>query len=124
MPLFLPIWLASDNAILALNCLTFASFVLTALAMHFLARRWTGSEAAAWVAGLAFAFAPWRADLGRPHLLQVQYLPLIAYGLDRVAAGRCRPSSTAQGASACGRTPIAGFPRRRACCVPAAGSTS
>lgn len=87
MPIFLPIWLATDNAILALNCLTLVSFVASALAAHFLARRWTGSTAAAWVAGCAFAFAPWRAALGRPHLLQVQYLPLIAYGLDRVLAG-------------------------------------
>lgn len=91
MPLFLPVWLATDDAILALNVLTLASFVLGALAMHFLARRWTGSTAAGWVAGVAFAFAPWRADLGRAHLLQVQYLPLIAYGIDRaVATGRAR----------------------------------
>lgn len=87
MPLFLPVWLATDDAVLALNVTILASFVLAALAMHVLARRWTGSTAAAWVAGAAFAFAPWRADLGRPHLLQVQYLPLIAYGLDRVASG-------------------------------------
>lgn len=91
MPLFLPVWLATDNAILALNATTFASFVLAALAAHLVAQRWTGSRAAGWVAGVAFAFAPWRADLGRPHLLQVQYLPLVAYGLDRVVAtGRIR----------------------------------
>lgn len=87
MPLFLPVWLASDNAILALNVTTFASFVLSALTMHVLALRWTGSVAAAWVGGVAFAFAPWRADLGRPHLLQAQYLPLIAWGLDELSRG-------------------------------------
>jgi len=86
-PLFLPVWLATDNAVLALNVLIFASFLLSALSMHFLAWRWTGSPAAAWVAGAAFAFAPWRLEAGRPHLLQVQYLPLIAWGLDRVVQG-------------------------------------
>ena len=90
MPVFLPVWLATDNAVLALNVLVFSSFVLSALAMHFLARRWTGSPAAAWIAGAAFAFAPWRVELGRPHLLQVQYLPLIAWGLDRVVHGAGR----------------------------------
>lgn len=91
MPIFLPVWLVTDDAILALNVLTLASFVLSALAMHLLARRWTGSNAAGWVAGVAFAFAPWRGDLGRAHLMQVQYLPLIAWGLDRAAAtGRTR----------------------------------
>lgn len=87
MPVFLPVWLATDNAVLALNVLVFSSFVLSALAMHVLALRWTGNPAAAWIAGAAFAFAPWRADLGRPHLLQVQYFPLIAWGLDRVVHG-------------------------------------
>ena len=87
MPVFLPVWLATDNAVLALNVLVFTSFVLSALAMHVLARRWTGNPAAAWLAGAASAFAPWRAELGRPHLLQVQYLPLIAWGLDRVVHG-------------------------------------
>ena len=86
MPIFLPVWLATDDAILALNVLTLASFVLSALAMHFLARRWTGSTAAAWAAGFAFGFAPWRGDLGRAHLMQVQYLPMIAWGLDRAVA--------------------------------------
>ena len=87
MPVFLPVWLATDNAVLALNVLIFTSFVGSALAMHFLVLRWTGSAAAAWVAGAAFAFAPWRADLGRPHLLQVQYLPVVAWGLDGLVRG-------------------------------------
>jgi hypothetical protein len=54
---------------------------------HLLARRFAGDEAAAYVAGFAFAFAPWRVGEGFtiPQLLSVQYLPLILLGLDRVA---------------------------------------
>jgi hypothetical protein len=86
--LFAPMWLATGNPVLALNCFALATFVLSGLTMHLLVHRWTGVTAAAYVAGLAFAFAPWHLKALRlPHLLSVQYLPLVALGLDRVARG-------------------------------------
>ncbi len=86
LPLFAPVWAATGNPLLALNVVTIASFVLGGLFMHLLARRWTGSEAGAYAAGLAFAFAPWRGPaLLTAHVLGVQYLPLILLALDHTA---------------------------------------
>lgn len=83
-PIFAPVWLATENPVLAMNAVTFMSFVLSGLFMHLLIRRWTGSHWAAYVAGLAFAFAPWRMDLARVQYLSVQYFPLILLGLERI----------------------------------------
>jgi hypothetical protein len=85
-PVFAPVWLASGNPVLGFNAVTFASFVLGGVFMYALVKRWTGSAVAGYVAGLAFAFAPWRFELGRPRSLPVQYLPLIVLGLERTAA--------------------------------------
>jgi len=82
-PIFAPVYLATGNPILGLNVVVLSSFVLCCLSMHVLLRSWTGSRLAAFAGSIAFAFAPWRLDLGRPHLLQVQYLPLVALLVDR-----------------------------------------
>jgi hypothetical protein len=87
LPLFLPLWLVTANPVLAYNGMVLASFVLSGLFMHLVIRAWTGNGAAAYAAGFAFAFAPWRIPdgLSRPQLLQVQYFPLILAALDRTA---------------------------------------
>jgi hypothetical protein len=85
-PVFAPVYLATGNPVLAYNVVVLGSFVIGALAMHHLVRRWTGRPAAGLVAAVSFAFAAWRVDLGRPHLLQVQYLPLVVLLLDRALA--------------------------------------
>lgn len=88
LPIFAPLWAVTGNPVFAFNVWVFASFVLSGLFMHVLVLRWTGSTAAAYVGALAFAFAPWRIPdgLGRAHLLQVQYFPLILLALDRTAS--------------------------------------
>lgn len=88
LPIFGPFFALTGNPVLSFNCVVFASFLLGGLFMHLLVRDWTGSTTAAYVAGLAFALAPWRAETFHwPQLLNIQYLPLILYALDRVARG-------------------------------------
>ena len=82
-PLFAPVYWATGNPILAVNVFVLATFVLSALAMYALVRRYTGPPAAL-VAGFFYAFYPWRYDsLAHLHMLAVQYFPLVFLFTDR-----------------------------------------
>jgi hypothetical protein len=75
-PLFAPTYWATGNPVLAANVLIIAANVASATAMFVLVRRFAIAPAA-FLAGLLFAFYPWRHDtLWHFHLLAVQYLPL------------------------------------------------
>ena len=89
-PLFAPVYLATANPTLAYNVTLLASFALSGAAMCILVRHWTGSIAAGGVAGVVYAFAPWRiAQLGHPQLLGLYAAPLVLVGWDRsLASGR------------------------------------
>src|SRR5258706_2609931 len=63
-----PLYALTHHLILCYNAVLIASLMLAALAMHVLARALTGSEAAAYVAGLVFGFAPYHFT----HLLHIQ----------------------------------------------------
>jgi hypothetical protein len=91
LPIFAPVWAATGNPIAAFNVHLLLMVALSGLAMHVLVRRWTGSETAAYVAGIAFAAAPWRMNLwsNAPHLLATAYLPVTVLCLDRTLV---RPS--------------------------------
>jgi hypothetical protein len=92
-PVFAPVWAATGNPVLALNAVGFATFVLSGLCMHRLIARWTRSTAAAYAAGSAFAFSQIRYGHlgGSIHLLAVQFLPLVALGVDAtLRSGRRR----------------------------------
>jgi len=52
----LPIYAVTKNPILCYNLLFLSTFVLSGLGMFLLGRELTGSAAAGWVAGLAYAF--------------------------------------------------------------------
>jgi hypothetical protein len=83
LPIFAPVAALTGNVVLAFNSVVLSSFVLCGLFMHILVRSWTGSNAAGYVAGLTFAFAPWRGGAFHwPHLLNVQYIPLFLLLLD------------------------------------------
>ncbi len=99
LPIFAPVWVVTKNAVLGLNLVVFASFWLSGFFMHLLIDRWTGSTAAAYTAGLAFAFAPWRlSNFQTPHQLCVQYFPLILLTLDWAAvSGRVKIGLLAAG---------------------------
>src|SRR5262249_699640 len=63
-----------------------SSFVLASFGMYLLMLRVTRNRYAAFVAGVAFAFAPYRlASLAHIQLLTVQWLPFVAYGLWQMA---------------------------------------
>ncbi len=77
--LALPIALLTGQPVLAYNFIFLLSFVLAGFAMYLFTLRCTRHRYAAFVAGVAFAFAPYRlASLAHIQLLTVQWLPFIA----------------------------------------------
>ncbi len=80
----LPVLAATDNVILAYNLLFISTFVLSGLGVFLLVRDLTGRPLAAFVAGLAFAFAPYRFDqLSHLQVLSSQWMPFVLYGFRR-----------------------------------------
>jgi hypothetical protein len=91
----LPVLLLTDNPILGYNLLFLSTFVLSGLGMYLLVRELTGHAAAAAVAGLLFAFAPYRlAQSSHLQVLSSQWMPFAFYGLVRYvrAAGPKGPA--------------------------------
>jgi len=89
----LPILAATGNGVLCYNLLYLSTIVVAGWGMYLLVRDLTGRPLAAFVAGLAFAFAPYRISQG-PHLqvLSSQWMPLVFYGFRRYfVTGRTRP---------------------------------
>jgi len=87
-----PILAATNNVVLAYNLLFISTFVMAGLGMFLLVRDLTGRPLAGLVAGLAFAFAPYRVDQF-PHLqvLSSQWMPFVLYGIRRyLESGRPR----------------------------------
>ncbi|MBM4247456.1 MAG: hypothetical protein FJ148_27320, partial [Deltaproteobacteria bacterium] len=83
LPVTAPAWAASGSGLVVLKAMAVESFVLAGLCMFLLARRQTGSVAAALVAGAAFTFAPWRVhSFPHPQYLGTQYLPLALLAVD------------------------------------------
>ncbi len=88
----LPLFAVTDNVVLIYNLLFISTFVLSGLGVFLLVRDLTGRPVAAFVAGLAFAFAPYRIDQF-PHLqvLSAQWMPFALYGFRRyLESGRRR----------------------------------
>jgi hypothetical protein len=89
----LPIYWATRNPILGYNLVFLSTFVLSGLGMFLLARELTGSRAAGFVAGLAYAFSPFRvASIPHLQVLSAAWMPFVLYGLRRhFSTGRLRP---------------------------------
>ncbi len=87
-----PIYLATGNPILCYNLLFLSTFVLCGLGTFLLVRELTGNAGAAFLAGLLFAFAPYRfAQASHLQVLSVQWMPFVLYGFRRYfATGRRR----------------------------------
>jgi hypothetical protein len=80
----LPIYLATRNPILAYNVVFLTTFVLSGLGMFLFARELTRNSAAALVAGLAYAFSPYRiASIPHLQVLSSAWMPFVLYGMRR-----------------------------------------
>ena len=91
-PISGPVQWLSGNPVLAYNVTFLLSFPLSGLAAFLLGRELTGRDDASWIAGLVYAFAPYRMD----HFSQIQVLswywvPVILLALHRyIREGRTR----------------------------------
>ena len=84
-----PLYAITGNLALCYNVLLLLSIAASGLAMHLLVRSVTGSTAAAFVAGLAWACWPYRtAHLLHLQLQSLYFLPLALWALHRVVAAR------------------------------------
>jgi hypothetical protein len=95
-----PLYAATRNPLLGYNVVFLSTFVLSGLGMFLLARELTGSRAAGFIAGLAFAFSPFRiASIPHLQVLSSAWMPFTLYGLRRYfASGRVQPLAGAAGA--------------------------
>jgi hypothetical protein len=86
-----PLYALTGSLVLCYNALLIASLALSGVAMHLLARAVTGSERAAFIAGLAWACWPYRtAHFLHLQLQSLYFLPLALLALHRFAASRRR----------------------------------
>jgi hypothetical protein len=82
------IWVGADPVVVY-NIFVLLSFVAAGTAMYALARTLTGSAAAGWVAGLSFAFQPYRvAHFAQIELLWTCWIPLAILALHRLIMTR------------------------------------
>jgi hypothetical protein len=80
----LPVYHLSGNLILCYNLLFFSTFVLSGIGMYLLVKEFTGDRYAAFIAGLLFAFVPYRvAQVAHIQSLSSQWMPLALYGFRR-----------------------------------------
>ena len=80
----LPIYAATGNIIVAYNLLFISTFALCGLAVYLLVRDLTGRPAAAFLAGLAYAYAPYRmGQFSHIQVLSSFWMPLALWGLRR-----------------------------------------
>ena len=87
-----PVYLVSGNPILCYNLVFLSTFVLSGLGMYLLVRELTGNALAGFIAGLLFAFAPYRLpQSSHVQVLSSQWMPFVFYGLTRhFESGRVR----------------------------------
>jgi len=82
-----PLLWSGVSPVTVYNLLIIAGFALSGWSMYLLMRRWTGSEWAAIVAGLVYAFnAHTLTRFVHLQAQHVEFFPLILYALDRVIA--------------------------------------
>ena len=82
--LTLPVYAVTRNPVLCYNLWFLATFFFSAFGMYLLVRDLTGHAGAAFVAGLAFGFAPYRiSTLAHLQVLSTHWMPFVLLGLRR-----------------------------------------
>jgi hypothetical protein len=80
---FAPVFLISNNPVLAYNVTFYLAFLLCGVNMYIAARYYTGKPLAAFVASLVYAFAPYRlAQIDHIHIVAGEWIPLAFLFLD------------------------------------------
>ena len=80
----LPVYALTGNIILSYNLLFLSTFVLSGLGTYLFVREVTGSARAGLVAGLIYAFAPYRVpQFAHVQVLSSQWMPFALYGFRR-----------------------------------------
>jgi hypothetical protein len=80
----LPVYAFTGNIVLCYNLLFLSTFVLSGLGTFLLVRELTGSARAGFVAGLLYAFAPYRiGQFSHLQVLSSQWMPFALYGFRR-----------------------------------------
>ena len=97
----LPVWALTGNPILCYNLLYLSTFVLSGLGAYLFVREISDNPRAAFVAGVLFAFAPYRfPQSSHLQVLSSQWMPFALYGFRRffdsidpqtMRGGRWRP---------------------------------
>ena len=89
--MIVPVYALTGNPILSYNVLFLSTFVLSALGMFLFVRELTGSSGAAFIAGLAFGFAPYRfGALAHVQVLSSMWMPFVLLGFHRFFESRRR----------------------------------
>ena len=84
IPIYAPFYWITGSPVVAYNLTFLLTFPLSGWAAYLLGRELTGRRDAAWLAGLAFAFAPYRMDqLAHLQVLASFWMPLALLGLHR-----------------------------------------
>jgi hypothetical protein len=84
----LPVYHLTKNLILSYNLLFITSFALSGFFMYRLVRDVTGNRPAAFLAGLIYAFVPFRiAQVAHIQSVSSQWMPLALWGFRRFAIG-------------------------------------
>jgi hypothetical protein len=80
----LPVWALTGNPILCYNLLYLSTFVLSGLGAYLFVREISDNPRAAFVAGVLFAFAPYRfPQSSHLQVLSSQWMPFALYGFRR-----------------------------------------
>jgi hypothetical protein len=109
--LSLPGYALSNDPIVAYNTACWLLVVIAGVAAFSLVLHWTGSPAAAFIAGLLFAFHPSRIDdLVHPPVVGTHWLPLVLLAFERlIETGRLR-HALALGAVAALQSVVGAYP--------------
>ncbi len=93
----LPVYAITKNPILCYNLTFLSTFILSGIGMFLFVRELTASRPAGIIAGLAYAYAPYRfAKLPHVQVLSSEWMPFVLFGLRRYfATGRLRPLTLA-----------------------------